>query len=1400
MQMQELKFIDLLIKYFCIAFFGIASVLVPLKSHSQAPTLDWARGVGGTNLASGSSMAIDALGNVYTTGQFYGTTDFNPGTGTFNLTPTGGSDIFIFKLDAIGNFVWARQLGGTSNDEASSITTDAAGNLLITGYFSGTADFDPGAGTFSLTSTGGLDIFISKLDPSGNFLWAKQLGGASNDRGSSIKVNTSGNIITTGYFSVSGDFDPGPGNFIFNAPGGAENGFVSNLDSFGNFVWAKQFIGPFGGSSYPSSIAIDASGSLLTTGRFVGTADFDPGTGTFNLSPVGNSDVFISKLDASGNFLWARRFGGPIEDSGSSIAIDASSNVFTTGNFMGTCDFDPGAGTFNLTSVSSTDNFISKLDASGNFVWVKQVGGTGIEVGSSITIDGLGNVLSTGYFTGTTDFDPDAGTFNLSSPNNDIFISKLDASGSFMWAIQLGGTNDDKSQSIIIDALGNVLTTGSFRETVDFAPDAGIFNLIGVGTWDNAFVLKLKSQMPNFITQWNLATAGSGPTQLSFGTATSGTVNYTWQEISPGTASGSGSWSGSPLTITGLPTGATIRLQIAPTNFQRIIINTGTDRNRLTRVEQWGTTVWSSMQNAFRGCANLQVTATDLPDLSGLSDLSGMFSLCTTLNSPSNIGSWNTSVVTNMSALFSLANAFNQNISSWNTTAVTNMSGLFSNAAAFNQNIGTWNTASVTNMSSMFSGAIVFNQNIGSWNTAAVTDMNSMFYSAYAFNQNITGWNTASVTNMASMFGYAYNFNQNIGTWNTSAVTNMSRMFEDAFDFNQNIGTWNTSAVTNMRGLFIDAYAFNQNIGTWNTSAVTDMSRMFDFATAFNQNIGAWNTATVTNMSGMFADASAFNQNLGTWTLNPAVNMSNMLNNTGINCNNYSATLIGWSANPSTPNGRTLGATGRQYGTNAVADRTNLDVTKGWTITGDAPSGAVCSSFTITTQPVNFSACFGQTLTATFTTNASGTTNITYQWQQQQVDFTFGDITDGGAFSGATTSTLTINTALLGPGPAVYKCRINGDFASQQISNTASLVAIFPPPSPTTIGVNRCDTGSVTLTASGGSNGEYRWYNAATGGAALLGEVNNTYTTSVLSTTTTYYVVVSNGTCESTRTPVTATINSIPAKPTITSSITPSGNTLSVCSSNVLTLSAPAGFNTYAWSPSGNTQEIAASTSGNYSVIVTDAAGCSSVASDALIITVIPAPCSNQPPVIVAASESTEIEGKVLLDLVSLITDADSNIDIQSLKIKTQPTSGAKASITASGQLEVDYLGISFSGPDVLTIEVCDLLGDCTQQEIKIEVIGDLSIYNGISPNGDIYNEVWIIQNIESLPDTRENKVSLYNRWGDLVWETDNYDNKDRAFKGLNKNGNEVSSGTYFYKIKFSSGRKTETGYLSLKK
>jgi hypothetical protein len=488
----------------------ITALIITLNTFSQATNWFWAkqiRGVGGD--AIGNSIATDALGNVYTTGSFMGTTDFNPGVGTYNLTATGvQSDIFISKLDALGNFVWAKRLGSTGADIGYSIIVDAAGNVYTAGSFMVTVDFDPGSGIFNLSSNGGSDIFISKLNSSGNFVWAKSIGGASfNDIGCFITLDTAGNVYTTGSFYGTVDFNPGGG--IFNLSSGSQLAdFISKLDSSGNFVWAISMSGT--GSAQGNSIVCDVAGNVYTTGYFAGTVDFDPKSGlVYNLTSAGNNDIFVSKLDASGILVWAKRFGNANNDIVSSITLDASENVYTTGAFSGTVDFNPGSGTSNLTSAGNSSVFISKLDVSGNFVWAKTMGGAG-SIGNSIDIDTSGNVYTTGNFNALSDFDPGSGTFNLTPDAfKDIFISKLDSSGSFVWAKAIVGSQDDDSRSIVLDDNGSVYITGSFKSLSLPFGSTTITNNIG---FKDILIAKLTSCTINpsiSFTQTNLSCFGS---------------------------------------------------------------------------------------------------------------------------------------------------------------------------------------------------------------------------------------------------------------------------------------------------------------------------------------------------------------------------------------------------------------------------------------------------------------------------------------------------------------------------------------------------------------------------------------------------------------------------------------------------------------------------------------------------------------------------------------------------------------------------------------------------------------------------------------------------------------------------------------------------------------------------
>jgi hypothetical protein len=289
-----------------------------VAKYSPTGALEWARQFGGMSIDQGFGIAVDGSGNVYTTGNFSGTADFDPGAGASNLTSAGGSDIFVSKLDSAGNFVYARQLGGTGNDLGFGLAVDGAGSVYTTGVFAGTADFDPGAGTFNLTSAGGNDAFVSKLDSAGNFAYARQLGGTGNDQGLSLAVDGSDSVYTTGSFTGTVDFDPGAGTFFLSDPGGssAADAFVSKLDASGNFVYARRF-GGVTTSPQGRGIAVDGSGNTYTTGIFGGTADFDPGPGTFDLTGAGSNDIFVAKLDSAGNFAFARRLGGTSNDQGS---------------------------------------------------------------------------------------------------------------------------------------------------------------------------------------------------------------------------------------------------------------------------------------------------------------------------------------------------------------------------------------------------------------------------------------------------------------------------------------------------------------------------------------------------------------------------------------------------------------------------------------------------------------------------------------------------------------------------------------------------------------------------------------------------------------------------------------------------------------------------------------------------------------------------------------------------------------------------------------------------------------------------------------------------------------------------------------------------------------------------
>lgn len=481
-------------------------------TNAQVIPFSWAKVCSSTG-GIGGKVAIDSQGNVVSAGSFDGTVDFDPGPGVLNQTSATGS-LYILKLDADGEFLWVMTINGDNLMSTSDIELDLAGSIYVSGVFYGTVDFDPGPAIVSVTASDDADSYVLKLDTNGNFGWVQTFGGIGLNEISAMALDTSGNILLTGHdnytihvtkldtdgdliwnhplgdgmldqgrgiaadaagnvyvtgdFDGSGDFDPGAGVFTLTSINYLDL-FIVKLDPDGNFTFAKQ-IGGMGyfGSGY--DIVIDAFGNILTTGTFDETMDFDPGPATFDLTAAGFSDTFISKLDASGNFIWAKVMGGISYEEGYSLATDAAGNVYSTGYYLDDADFDPGAGIFTLPGSGGYDAYTFKLDKDGNFGWATSVASAGTEFGNGVATDDVGNVYSIGSFQGTIDFDPGSPVLNLTGDvGSNLYIQKFGSNnppGPIIIYNAVSPNGDGANDILYIDQIAATANTMQNRMTV----------------------------------------------------------------------------------------------------------------------------------------------------------------------------------------------------------------------------------------------------------------------------------------------------------------------------------------------------------------------------------------------------------------------------------------------------------------------------------------------------------------------------------------------------------------------------------------------------------------------------------------------------------------------------------------------------------------------------------------------------------------------------------------------------------------------------------------------------------------------------------------------------------------------------------------------------------------------
>lgn len=475
----------------------LSFLLSAIGVHAQFATYNWATAFRGSPLAFGREVVADADGNVFSTGHFEGTYDFDPGAGVLNLTSAGYDDIYVTRQDAAGNLSWAYSFGSAGTDIAYGLATDASGAVYITGNFADTVDFDPGPGVMELVAQGYRDAFLLKLDAAGALVWVRSFGGTyAGNLGTAITTDASGNIYSTGYFSRNTDFDPGPGMYLLDG-GSRSDAYISKLNPAGEFIWAVRMgdAGTGSGSAdvYPYAIAVDDSGIVYTTGWFTDSADFDPGPGVFMLPFSGVYDIYASRINADGSFGWALGIGSGSLDGGTDIKVSSSGKVFITGKFEETADFDPGSGLNNITSAGEEDVFLICMDPDGTQEWVKTLGGTQWDYASSMELDAAGSIYLSGRFEGNMDTDPGTGVATLTTAGStDIFLLQLDSAGNYMGSLRIGSSSDDEAYGMAIGNDGSILVTGLFMGTTDFDPGPGVHTLSTSPGPVGAFVLSLQ--------------------------------------------------------------------------------------------------------------------------------------------------------------------------------------------------------------------------------------------------------------------------------------------------------------------------------------------------------------------------------------------------------------------------------------------------------------------------------------------------------------------------------------------------------------------------------------------------------------------------------------------------------------------------------------------------------------------------------------------------------------------------------------------------------------------------------------------------------------------------------------------------------------------------------------------
>jgi hypothetical protein len=375
-----------------------------LAKYDPCGNLEWTLTWGGDYSDEVYGAAVDIFGNVYVTGYFDDHADFDPGPGEDIRYSNGGYDIFLSKFDSAGNYQWALTWGGSNDDYGVSVTTDTQGAIIyLTGYFYNSVDFDPGPGEDTHVSEGGEDVYLCMFNSDGEYQGAATWGGTDYDEGLDIAVDSLGNVSVAGYFNDVVDFDPGPGT-MFKISVGLSDCFVSLFDFSGNWQWAQTW----GSVSSDSANAVgtDVIGDVYVVGQYQETIDFDPGPGTDNHTSGGGFDSFLNVFDPAGGWLWTKTWGGPDSNTSEGVVVAPTLEIYVSGAFRGTGDFDPGPGDYPMVSNGNADVFLVCFSSIGEIWWGRSWGDSSYNSGQSLAMDQSGNTFTVSDFSESMDFAP----------------------------------------------------------------------------------------------------------------------------------------------------------------------------------------------------------------------------------------------------------------------------------------------------------------------------------------------------------------------------------------------------------------------------------------------------------------------------------------------------------------------------------------------------------------------------------------------------------------------------------------------------------------------------------------------------------------------------------------------------------------------------------------------------------------------------------------------------------------------------------------------------------------------------------------------------------------------------------------------------------------------------------